>query len=83
MLCGGVHRVWVFLRVAILDLQHHLAQLRLGQVHLVVLLLQKIFQVLDLKFNSYHEYTLLAVCSFGRFHMVINFHENMFSTRLM
>ena len=55
MLCGGVHRVWVFLRVAILDLQHHLAQLRLGQVHLVVLLLQKIFQVLDLKFNSYHE----------------------------
>ena len=58
MLCGGVHRVWVFLRVAILDLQHHLAQLRLGQVHLVVLLLQKIFQVLDLKFNSYHEYTL-------------------------
>ena len=83
MLCGGVHRVWVFLRVAILDLQHHLAQLRLGQVHLVVLLLQKIFQVLDLKFNSYHEYTLLAVCSFERFHMVINFHENMFSTGLM
>ena len=83
MLCGGVHRVWVFLRVARLDLQHHLTQLRLGQVHLVVLLLQKIFQVLDLKFNSYHEYTLLAVCSFRRFHMVINFHENMFSTGLM
>ena len=73
----------VFLRVAILDLQHHLAQLRLGQVHLVVLLLQKIFQVLDLKFNSYHEYTLLAVRSFEIFHMVINFHENMFSTGLM
>ena len=83
MLCGSVHRVWVFLRVAILDLQHHLAQLRLGQVHLVVLLLQKIFQVLDLKFNSYHEYTLLAVRSFEIFHMVINFHENMFSTGLM
>ena len=80
--------MWVFLRVARSDLQHHLTQLRLGQVHLVVLLLQKILQVLDLKFNSYHEYTLLAVRPFGRFHVFmevnnINFHENMFSTGLM
>lgn len=41
--------MWVFFSSGqFAKLQHHLTQLGLGQVHLVVLLLQKIFQVLNL-----------------------------------
>ena len=41
--------MWVFFSSGhFAKLQHHLTQLGLGQVHLVVLLLQKILQVLNL-----------------------------------
>ena len=39
--------MWVFFEQCG-NLQHHLTQLGLGQVHLVVFLLQKVFQVLNL-----------------------------------
>lgn len=68
--------MWVFFEQCG-NLQHHLTQLGLGQVHLVVFLLQKVFQVLNLSSQQGYISSLL----FQKFQMLIRFNENMFSAR--